>query len=1030
MSAIPIIPQQAELQADVAAYLETLKQAGFNGDIETQYASRLAVATDNSIYQQLPQAVLFPRSESDIQIATSIAGAAGFDAIAFSARGGGTGTNGQSLTPGIVLDLSRYMHQVLEINPEQGWVRVQAGVIKDQLNAALKPYGYFFSPDLSTSNRATLGGMINTDASGQGSLVYGKTSDHVLGLTAVLADGTLLHSSPVALAEAQQKAQQQTSEGRLYRQVIETCVEQAEAIRGVFPELNRFLTGYDLVHAWDGERVDVSRLICGSEGSLAVVTEAKLRLTPIPKLRTLVNVKYASFEAALRNAPFLVQANALSVETVDSKVLGLAQQDVVWHSVSELITEVEGKPLGGLNIVEFADDQLTDHQNKIASLCQRLEQLMADGEAGVIGYQTTSKLDEVNKIYGMRKKSVGLLGNAKGRAKPIPFAEDTCVPPQHLADFIMEFRALLDQHQLQYGMFGHVDSGVLHVRPAMDMCDPEQERLLRRISDQVVKLTAKYQGLMWGEHGKGYRSEYAPAFFGEAMFQELRKIKSAFDPDNRMNPGKICTPLSSSAPLVSVDAIKRGYYDRQIPVALRESFAETINCNGNGLCFNFDLNSTMCPSMKVTADRRHSPKGRAGLMREWLRLQAEQGVDLQQIEQDAGKIRPSRLLQRLRNSWRKARGEYDFSHEVMESMKGCLACKACTTACPIGVDVPTFRSRFMQLYHTRYLRPLRDYLVAGLEHYLPLMARFPRLVNFASGNPLSRWLVAKTTGFVDAPAVSYPTLKQQLTGDLAGHLTAHCALGWTLDRLQAIPEAQKQDFVLLVQDPFTSFYDADVVRDFVYLIAGLGKKPILLPFMPNGKAEHVKGFLQRFSRTAQSSAAFLNQVAELGMPMLGIDPATVLCYRDEYHKALGEQRGAFHVYMLQEWLLQHPELMPEAKPLEEREYQLYAHCTEKSALPSTHQDWQQIFARFGLKLTPKSVGCCGMAGTYGHEIQNQDNSTRLYQLSWQQAIRQTEMEQVLVTGYSCRSQVKRQEGQKPKHPVQVLLQQLSISNRL
>lgn len=1016
MSAIPRIPQQAELQPDTIRYIDTLKQAGFAGEIETHYASRLAMATDNSIYQQLPQAVLFPRTEQDVQIAIGVAQAPEFDAIRFSARGGGTGTNGQALTPGVVLDLSRYLNQVLEINVEERWVRVQAGVVKDQLNAALKPYGYFFSPELSTSNRATIGGMINTDASGQGSLRYGKTSDHVLGLTSVMADGAVLESTPLPLADAQQKAKQEGMEGQIYQQVIATCVDKAQAIRDAFPDLNRFLTGYDLVHAWDGEQVDLSRLICGSEGSLAVVTQAKLNLTPIPRLRTLVNVKYESFNAALRNAPFLVKANALSVETVDSKVLGLAQQDVVWHSVSELITPVVGKSLDGLNIVEFADDDAQQHQQKITALCERLDQLIDAGEAGVIGYQTTSELDDVQKIYGMRKKSVGLLGNAKGNKKPIPFTEDTCVPPEHLADFIMEFRALLDAHQLQYGMFGHVDSGVLHVRPAMDLCDPGQEKLLRKISDQVVELTAKYHGLMWGEHGKGYRSEYGPAFFGEAMFTELQKIKTAFDPENRMNPGKICTPLSSSDVLVSVDATKRGFYDRQIPVAVRQSFAETINCNGNGLCFNFDVNSTMCPSMKVTADRRHSPKGRAGLMREWLRLTAAMEVDVEQVERTATGVSLSRFTQRIRNSWRKYRGEYDFSHEVMDSMKGCLACKACTTACPIGVDVPLFRSRFMQLYHTRYLRPIRDYLVGGLEVYLPLMARAPRFMNLASGNPISRWLVAKTTGFVDAPLVSYPTLKQSLAG--------HCALGWELEALAALSEEQKRDFVLLVQDPFTSFYDAEVVRDFVHLIAALGKKPVLLPFVPNGKAEHVKGFLSRFSRTAENGAAFLNQLAELGIPMVGVDPSTVLCYRDEYNKVLGDKRGDFHVMMLQEWLLGLPELMPDLADSGQT-FELYAHCTEKSALPTTHADWTAIFARFGLSLTPKSVGCCGMAGTYGHEIQNQQHSKQLYELSWQKPIQQAGIDNVLVTGYSCRSQVKRREGQKPKHPVQVLLKQLT-----
>lgn len=250
---------------------------------------------------------------------------------------------------------------------------------------------------------------------------------------------------------------------------------------------------------------DLTRILTGSEGTLAVITEAKLNITPIPEVRRLVNVKYDAFDSALRNAPFMVEAQALSVETVDSKVLNLAREDIVWHSVSELITDVPDKTLLGLNIVEFCGDDEALIDGQVASLCERLDSLMANNEAGVIGYQVCRELSGIERIYAMRKKAVGLLGNSKGAAKPIPFVEDTCVPPEHLADYITEFRALLDSHHLEYGMFGHVDAGVLHVRPALDMCSPEQEMLMKQISDDIVALTAKYGGLLWGEHGKGFR---------------------------------------------------------------------------------------------------------------------------------------------------------------------------------------------------------------------------------------------------------------------------------------------------------------------------------------------------------------------------------------------------------------------------------------------------------------------------------------------------------------------------------------------
>ncbi len=633
---LPALSHRESIPEDVQSYLDALIKAGFTGDIETTYASRLAVATDNSVYQLLPQAVVLPKSVTDLSLIGSVSRDNAFSSIKFSARGGGTGTNGQSLTQHVVVDTSRHLNNVLEINPKERWVRVQSGVVKDALNDALRPHGFFFSPDLSTSNRATIGGMINTDASGQGSLQYGKTSDHVLSVKAVLADGSVLDTESLDEEGVIAASERQDYAGEAIRVVSSVCREKREQISAKFPPLNRFLTGYDLKHAYsdDMSRFDIGRVLCGAEGSLGFIAEAKLDITPIPTTRILVNIKYDSFDSALRNAPMMVEANALSVETVDSKVLDLARSDIVWNSVSELLTDVPGKDMQGINMVEYAGDDAEKIEQQVISLCARLDRLIDNEEAGIIGYQLCRDLGSINKIYGMRKKAVGLLGAAKGKAKPVAFTEDTCVPPENLADFIAEFRELLDSNNLNYGMFGHVDAGVLHVRPALDLCDPEQETLMKQLSDQVVALVAKYGGLMWGEHGKGFRSEYGPEFFGEELYTELRRVKQAFDPENRMNPGKICTPLGSDDPLVKVDGVKRGFYDRQIPVTVRDSFKQAMECNGNGLCFNYETSSPMCPSMKVSYDRRHSPKGRAGIVREWLRLLAEQGVDAVQLERE------------------------------------------------------------------------------------------------------------------------------------------------------------------------------------------------------------------------------------------------------------------------------------------------------------------------------------------------------------------------------------------------------------
>ncbi|MDG6333895.1 D-2-hydroxyglutarate dehydrogenase YdiJ [Glaesserella parasuis] len=1027
---IPRLANIPQLNPLVQQYLAELKQQHFSGDIASNYADRLSLTTDNSVYQQLPQAILFPKSVADVVILTKLAQKTAFQALTFTPRGGGTGTNGQSLNNNIIVDLSRHLTQILELNVQERWVRVQAGVVKDQLNQFLKPHGLFFSPELSTSNRATLGGMINTDASGQGSLQYGKTSDHILAIKAVLMNGDILETQAVKTDNFFANVDQLnlTANGKkLHSEIFQRCQALRPTVLKELPQLNRFLTGYDLKNVFNDDlsEFNLTRILTGSEGSLAFICEAKLNLLPLPEYRTLINIKYNSFDAALRSAPFMLQAQALSVETVDSKVLNLAKQDIVWHSVSDLLTEDEHNPILGINIVEYASNDKAQNEARIAKLCQALDEKIQDGTSGIIGYQLCNDLASIEKIYAMRKKAVGLLGNAKGWAKPIAFVEDTCVPPEHLADYIVEFRQLLDEHGLDYGMFGHVDAGVLHVRPALDLCDKAQVAKFKAISDQVVELTAKYGGLIWGEHGKGMRSAYGERFFGETLWKELRYIKQLFDPQNRLNPGKICTPLDSQASLYPIDSQMRADLDRQIPIQVREAFKGAMNCNGNGLCFNFDVHSTMCPSMKVSGNRLFSPKGRATLVREWLRLLAEQNVSPDELifEKQQTSAKLVDFAKKIRNQWRKSQ-EYDFSHEVKSAMDTCLACKACASQCPIKIDVPTFRSQFNELYHRRYLRPLKDYVVANLEFVAPIMAKQPKLFNFFSANKLAETVVSKTIGMVDLPALSVPTLQQQLVE--IGYQ------GKTLEELEQLATSGQLDteickYVLVVQDPFTSYYDAKVVADFVQLAQKLGFKAIVLPFNPTGKAQYIKGFLHKFANTARTQAELLNRVAKLGIAMVGVDPALTLIYREEYRQILKDDCGEFKVLLAHEWLLAQLKngTLDHCKKSAETDrlpWHLFAHCTESTSLPNSLKEWQQIFAHFGETLTAENIGCCGMAGTFGHETKHLAMSKEIYAQSWQVKLQGKTLSRCLATGYSCRSQVKRMEHQLLKHPVQALLE--------
>ncbi|MBR0846399.1 FAD-binding oxidoreductase [Bradyrhizobium diazoefficiens] len=1004
-----MLPRVSDMRAPAPLHGELtaeLRLRGFEGDLAPTYGDRIVSATDNSIYQLLPQLVAFPRGVDDLVRITRVAAEPRFRDIVFAPRGGGTGTNGQSLTEGLAVDVSRHMNRILEINPAERWVRVQAGVVKDQLNAALAEHGLFFPPELSTSNRATIGGMISTDASGQGSCLYGKTRDHVLELTTVLLDSTVWTSRPLEDQALRQVQQRTDLVGAVHRLVDAIQREQADLIAAHFPKLNRCLTGYDLAHIRDDQgRFNLNSILCGSEGTLALIAEAKLNVVPIPKHSTLVNVRYGSFDAALRDAQELIRFGAASIETVDSKVLGLAQDDVIWDSVRQYFPEDEGQRAMGVNLVEFVGDTELEVEGPVGRITDALAS--TEPSRGRRGFTVARGEVEVNAIWTMRKKSVGLLGNMQGDKRPIPFVEDTAVPPENLADYIAEFRALLDARGLVYGMFGHVDAGVLHVRPAIDMKDPAQERLIREITEEVVRITRKYGGLLWGEHGKGVRSEFSPRFFGP-LYPTLQSIKAAFDPRNQLNPGKIVAP--DGGQLLTIDGLTtRGQLDRTIPASVRDAYDEALHCNGNGACFSWDSDEAMCPSYKATRDRRHSPKGRASLIREWLRQLAAVGVD---PENEAAELRRGSGWQqfpaRLRNSWAR---EPDFSHEVKEAMDGCLACKSCSGQCPIKVDVPSFRAKFLEVYHGRYLRPLRDHLVGSLETMLPALGKIGWLYNLMIDSPPGR-VAMRAVGLVHTPKFSRISMRRELVA--RGIAVA------TPELLAALPVEERARSVVLVQDAFTSWYEAHVVLAVLDLMQALGFKPFIAPFRPNGKPLHVHGFLGAFARTASRNAAMLRELAATGVQMVGLDASMTLTYRSEYGMLANADRPP-PVLLLQEWLARRCNAVPRTSGAGD-EFLLLPHCSERSLALSSLRDWQAAFEAAGATLRVLPSGCCGMAGTYGHEAAHRATSEQIYGMSWAHHVAEwAQTGRLLATGYSCRSQVKIMDGRRLLHPAEALL---------
>ena len=991
-------------------FTNELKINNFLGDIALDYDQRYTMATDNSIYQLIPKIVLYPKNTNDISIAVKLINSKKFQHFTITARGGGTGTNGQSLTNSIMLDTSRYMTKIIKINVKEQWAKVESGVIKDQLNDEIAKHNLFFAPELSTSDRATIGGMVSTDASGQGSLVYGKTSDHVLQLTSVLSDGSIHVSQPISSAELNNLQLADNKIAIIYKTLNNIYQAYKDDITNFYSKLRRCVSGYNLKYLYDAQgNFNLNSVLCGSEGTLAIISEVKIKLTPIPKHRVLVVAYYNNFITALKDANNLLALNPDSIETIDDKVLSLAKTHGIWQQIKHLIADTNN--VNAMHFIEFtgnlakklinnqADDLLTNFNN-----------------TNMLGYKLLSNPEDIQKILTMRKLSVGLLGRMHGNARPIPFVEDTIVPPEYLADFISDFIEILDSYQLSYGMFGHTDAGVMHVRPAIDMKQESPKILIREITDKIVTLTQKYGGVLWGEHGKGFRSEYNSVYYGK-LNKCLQQIKTAFDPYNKLNPGKISVAEKTKINIIKIDQpATRGEADKIITTTLFSEFSQGLYCNGNSACFNYNHNQLMCPTFKVTKNRIHSPKGRSGLVRDWLRQQTLAKVDIAELIK---KLRTkgksmfwSKLLYKLQNitntKYRK-----NFNHQVYNALDQCTGCKSCAGQCPININIPDIKSRFFELYFSCYFRPLKHYLAANLEVMLPYLAYSKVIYNKFASNNFINSMVSKLCGLRDIPQISCISPTKTL-----------CAVGaQTIDiaKIQALPVADRDNMVILIQDAYTSFFDTNVITSYVTLLQKLGYTPLIANYFPSGKAMHVLGFLHKFNKLVAKNYSYLQQLSQLEIPMIGIDAATTLMYRDEYKQIITKMPK---IELLSEWLSSKLDRIKKHQFNLEGEFTLLTHCTELSMLPNSSQHWQHIFSAFGLKLKHQATGCCGMAGLYGHESSNYQNSHKIYQLSWQKIINNTDnINNLVATGYSCRSQVKRFANKTLPHPVEAIVNQ-------
>ncbi|UFS67318.1 FAD-binding oxidoreductase [Paracoccus denitrificans] len=924
-----------------------LRRAGFAGEIEVDSALRAAMSTDNSVYQIFPDLIVAPRDADDLVRLLRVVEQPAFAGIAVTARGGGTGTNGQSLNRGVIVDMRRHMNRLIAVDEKAGWADVQPGMVLDDLNEQIRETGWFFAPETSTASRCTIGGMVGTDASGKGSRIYGKTSDNILGLQIARPQGLL-----DSLAAPPDWA----------RDMLARAEAAARAGRAAFvantPRLNRRFTGYDLERACpDQGGFQWWRLFLGAEGTLGLLSRIRVRLRRIPREKRLIVVGFDSFRGALAAASPLLAADPTAIEVMDETVQAIAEQAGILRRLPSGLRAGRERRVAYLFIELNGDDAaLLDRK---LDHCRRILRGLPD--AGAL--HVAADPAEIRELWAIRSAGVGLLGKVDGAARPIAFVEDAVVPPENLPAFIDGFLDILSRNGLGFGIHGHVDVGCLHIRPALNIDSPRDRARLVAVSDAVFALTRQHGGIFWGEHGKGLRGAYLREWIGPEAYAALQGVKAAFDPSGRFNPGKL---VSNGGAIMGIATTP--FRDFNAPEG--DPLERAFRCNGNAQCLSYAAATPMCPSFKATADLRHSPKGRADALRAWHKARQEEGPDLSRREADLRAV-----------------------------LDTCLGCKACASACPVQVDIPTMRAAFLADYFARHARPMADRLILAAERFSPLALRFAPVL--APLWPLAARLAEWLTGSRDLPR-QIARLPRDLWLDEA-------------DLADALPEGS----VILVQDWFTALFDGRVQHQVIAGLRVLGYRPRLLRMRPAGKAAQGAGDRAGFEAMARTLVRRLDRAAATGAPLVAFEPAFAMMLRQDYPRA---GFAPPPVLLPQEFLSAEARRRRFPQACAGQTARLLSHCTEATGLPEAGALWARVFQALGMQVQTPATGCCGMAGLFGHQNRHQAMSRKLFDLSWREHLESGET--VLAAGFSCRCQAERLAGRVPAHPLGLIAEAL------
>lgn len=939
------------------------------GDVLTDAASLGLYATDASVYQITPIAIVLPRHEKDVATALKIAKDHQVNVLP---RGGGTSLAGQTVGEAMILDFSKYMNRLLEVNVEEGWARVQPGLVRDELNAKLLTHGLHFAPDPATSSRANVGGMIGNNSSGTKSIIFGKTVDHVMELKVILADGTPLHLKEMDKADFIQKGTVADREGEIY-QGIQGIIEDNEAeIEARFPKVMRRVQGYNLDEFLDKERWNLSKLICGSEGTLATFVEAKINLEPLPKHKSVCVVHFAEVLEAIEAVNVMLPFKPSAIEILDDTVVELSRTNLMTQRHAHFI---EGDP-AAIQIVEFYGDtaeQVLEQPRKM------IEELQRQGMG--YAYPLFPQGQAYEDVWIIRKKGLGLMLGMKGEKKPLAFIEDAGIPTEHLPEYIDRVLKLCAANDTKAAMYAHASVGVIHVRPILDLRQAIDIERFKNIADGTFQLVKEYGGSWSGEHGDGLvRSYYLPEYFGEQVYGALKEVKQLFDPDNRMNPGKII----DSPPIDENLRYGASYEDQPLETHYhyREdgNFANAVHmCTGVGECRKM-LGGTMCPSFKATREEEHSTRGRANALRLAMSGQlGEEGL--------AG-------------------------DRLQETMDLCLSCKACKSECPSNVDMAKLKSEVLQLKYDKKGVGNRDRLIRDSASMAQKLAGpLAPLVNGVMRSPITRSLIDKTVGF-DRKRTLPPFAAQSF-------------IKWFEKNYSAKREGRKT--VVLFADTYLNYHEPAIGKAATHLLDACGYDVQVASVGCCQRPRISHGFLRLAKQEGTQTAMQLDEYIQAGAKIVVCEPSCASALVDDLPDLMDDQamgqRLKENVTMLDVFLAAEMDAgeIKLTSPERQDKVLLHGHCHQKALFGTAHL--KRIFEGItGIQLDEIASGCCGMAGSFGYEKEHYAISEKIGEQILFPAVRESDKTtSIIANGFSCRHQIEHFTERRAQHWVEVIV---------